>query len=349
MPPTRRAARSGRRDNSSTSHRRSRKRRFSTRPSCSWIGPTHLTQEQHYITEQQYHQLVPSRDHIPRVHEKVAWKLWPDTMQITICGAKNSPHQSRSQNFILSENRNPPGWRNGDCYWRALAMIFHGDSAYFPHVKAEHYRFLHDITITGPRDPNFEFWRSIASVTNKDGVNIAQQLRTGNEEASGDMFELTAHLYRVCIVLFIFRNGVDRSIPSDIYYFGAKNREQIFVAAEVSSKDNLPFAGHLMPLYPEVLEPEEFRWLELDLDCWAVDKDQHRASRIDGRGYESAQPMAPSMLRRTPISISHEDIQQTTGIRVKRSQGPFHHWTVEKHQSDSPEAKHHHNTLAEDG
>lgn len=106
-----------------------------------------------------------------------------------------------------------------NCYWKAVAAQVYGHPSYDDRVKAEHLDFYSEIlaTPTHPRhdqysEVNRRFYQTYVGPGQQSVqtvANIYQLLRIPNSWTPGDMFDITADLYNLFIVVYSIRNRTD--------------------------------------------------------------------------------------------------------------------------------------------
>ncbi|KAJ3571171.1 hypothetical protein NPX13_g5472 [Xylaria arbuscula] len=141
--------------------------------------------------------------------------------------------------FVSIRNQAKP---DGDCYWRSLAYILHGNAARWNMIKADHLTYMQHVLgdKTHPRHElytklNAQFFQTQGGgwkngepySTHQFKANIWQLLHLPHSWTPGVMQQITADLYNIHLITFTYIPA--KNLCSEVSIRGAYNSRHVFI------------------------------------------------------------------------------------------------------------------------
>ncbi|TGO34885.1 hypothetical protein BHYA_0178g00170 [Botrytis hyacinthi] len=109
---------------------------------------------------------------------------------------------------------------SGDCFFGSVSMALYGTTLYWHYTKYCHLWFFRYV-LTHPAHPRYDFYWSLNSWGDSDGeMNMWHRLNTPHAWQSSQLFNITADIYNLFIVLY--------EAPNTIDLFGQYNATHMF-------------------------------------------------------------------------------------------------------------------------
>ncbi|TGO86641.1 hypothetical protein BPOR_0287g00050 [Botrytis porri] len=109
---------------------------------------------------------------------------------------------------------------SGDCFFGSVSMALYGTTLYWHYTKYCHLWFFRYV-LTHPAHPRYDFyWHLNAFGGSNDGMNMWHRLNTPHAWQSSQLFNITADIYNLFVVLY--------EAPDTIDLFGQYNATHVF-------------------------------------------------------------------------------------------------------------------------
>ncbi|KAF5878214.1 uncharacterized protein Bfra_000380 [Botrytis fragariae] len=155
------------------------------------------------------------RDSIPDdMYEPPIVRSMPDRIPIN----KNLQIEiSFMEGVIFYPSRIPA---SGDCFFGSVSMALYGTTLYWHYTKYCHLWFFRYV-LTHPAHPRYDFYWHLNSIGNADDeMNMWERLNTPHAWQSSELFNVTADIYNLFVVLY--------EAPATIDLFGQYNATHTF-------------------------------------------------------------------------------------------------------------------------
>lgn len=217
---------------------------------------------------------------VPKVHKDMGWPGWtedeigkeftfqdymvisPVTFETAVAKywrAQNEQETDLAKGFPMVEDVEWVVQQNNDgeaanCFFKALGYQLYGDHKFHRRVKAEHLAYLHDV-LKRPRHPRNKLYRRMNNrfYTTVVGdvrtvANLYQMLVVPKMYTALDMFDITADLYNLFIVVYTLDR---RKRVTGVTTMGSYNARHIFI--------NHVNGNHFQPMVPNEYYASEFQ------------------------------------------------------------------------------------------
>ncbi|KAF7928420.1 uncharacterized protein EAE98_005476 [Botrytis deweyae] len=109
---------------------------------------------------------------------------------------------------------------SGDCFFGSVSMALYGTTLYWHYTKYCHLWFFRYV-LTHPAHPRYDFYWHLNSFGNAEGeMNMWHRLNTPHAWQSSELFNITADIYNLFVVLY--------EAPKTIDLFGHYNATHVF-------------------------------------------------------------------------------------------------------------------------
>ncbi|TGO65063.1 hypothetical protein BCON_0004g00600 [Botryotinia convoluta] len=130
---------------------------------------------------------------------------------------KHSIEISSMEGIIFYPSRIPA---SGDCFFGSVSMALYGTTLYWHYTKYCHLWFFRYV-LTHPAHPRYDFYWHLNSFRDSDGeMNMWHRLSTPHAWQSSELFNVTADIYNLFVVLY--------EEPDTIDLFGQYNATHMF-------------------------------------------------------------------------------------------------------------------------